>query len=58
MQVPLAVGGKQTVSVTLSARDLSVWSVTAHQWAKVSGKFGIAVGSSSKDLRLNTSVTL
>ena len=38
---------------TLTARDLSFWSETVRDWVLEAGEFGIAVGASSRDLRLS-----
>jgi len=54
----LASGGKAKVSLPLTARDLSIWDTTSHAWTPVSGTFGIAVGSSSRDHRLLGNITL
>ena len=39
--------------VKLTRRELSVWSVVKHAWVGVPGEYGVFVGSSSSDLRLN-----
>ena len=32
--------------------DPSVWDATAHKWSEVKGTFKVAVGASSRDLKL------
>jgi beta-glucosidase len=52
-------GGESTaVHFTLGSRDLSFWSVTAHDWVLEAGQFEIAVGASSRDLRLVATVDI
>ena len=53
--VLLDAGEAISVSVTLTPRDLSVWDVDAHAWARVPGTFGVHVGASSRDFRLSGS---
>jgi beta-glucosidase len=50
--LPLAPGEAATVALTLSPRDLSVWDAQAHAWARARGQFRVAVGASSRDVRL------
>ncbi|KAF7324634.1 Beta-glucosidase [Mycena kentingensis (nom. inval.)] len=54
------VGKGQSKSVTLHLRvkDVSVWDVVKQQWVLAKGKFGVAVGASSRDIRLTGSFTL
>jgi len=42
----------QTVVFKLLAQDVSIWSIEIHNWEVVSGTFGLSVGSSSRDSRL------
>ena len=55
-KVPLDPGDSATVSFTLTARDLSYWSIGRGDWVLEAGRFEIAVGASSRDLRLVTDV--
>ena len=50
----VALDPSETVTVTfsLSGLDLSVWDATAHKWSEVKGTFKVAVGASSRDLKL------
>jgi beta-glucosidase len=49
-KVKLAPGATQTVHLTLTKRDLSVWSLVENGWLEVNGVFEVAVGDSSADL--------
>ena len=55
-KVYLQPGEKAQVTLKLSPRDFSIWSVAAHSWQVVSGAFGVAVGSSSRDHRLTGTI--
>jgi beta-glucosidase len=57
-KVELAPGESTTVSLELHARDLSFYSPARKRWVLESGDFEIAVGASSRDLRLRTTVTV
>ena len=57
-KVALEPGEEKTVSFTLSPRDFAIWSVKIHDWFVESGKYCVAVGSSSRDLRLSTEITM
>ena len=49
----LAPGAAQTVSFTLTARDLTLWDATAHAHVPFpSGSYALWVGASAADLRL------
>ena len=54
----LVPGAKATVTVPLTEREVSVYSVAAHAWVGAKGAFGVEVGSSSADLRLHGTFTL
>ncbi|KAH7056013.1 beta-glucosidase-related glycosidase [Macrophomina phaseolina] len=51
-------GQKVSVSFPLKRRDLSVWNVVAQQWELQSGDYPIWIGASSRDLRLNATITI
>jgi beta-glucosidase len=55
-KVALGVGEVATLSWHLGSRDLSYWSVVVHDWVLEGGEFEIAVGASSRDLRLRATV--
>jgi beta-glucosidase len=52
VKLDLEPGESATAKFQLSAKDLSYWSVTDHSWCLEPGRFDIAVGASSRDLRL------
>jgi beta-glucosidase len=53
-KVDLEPGASQTVTFTLGARDLSYWSPSTADWLVEPDEFTLAVGASSRDLRLTT----
>jgi beta-glucosidase len=54
----LEPGASSPVRLDLVARDLSYWSVPRGEWVLEGGDFEIAVGASSRDLRLVTTVDI
>jgi len=52
----LAPGEGQTMTFRLRSRDLSYFSVRQHRWVLEGGAFQLAVGASSRDLRLTTTI--
>jgi beta-glucosidase len=57
-KVDLDPGETTAVEFALNARDLSYWSTTLNGWALEGGEFELAVGSSSRDLRLTTTLDI
>ena len=55
-KVHLEVGASETVTFVLDERDLSRWSTRAGGWVLEPGTFEVAIGASSRDLRLVTTV--
>ncbi|MEJ3750311.1 glycoside hydrolase family 3 C-terminal domain-containing protein [Actinomycetes bacterium KLBMP 9797] len=55
-KVPLAPGEARTVTFHLGARDLAYWSSEHRRWVVEAGIFQVAVGASSRDLRLSTTI--
>ena len=51
-KVNLAPGECAPVAFELGDADVSVWDADAHGWRKVAGQYGVLVGSSSLDIRL------
>jgi beta-glucosidase len=51
-KISLEPGAEQEVVFGLTARDLSYWSVLHRRWVLEPGEFQIAVGASSRDIRL------
>ena len=57
-KVALAPGEKKTVSVSLNARSFAYYSPEKHAWVVEAGAFAIKVGSSSRDIRLNSTFSV
>jgi beta-glucosidase len=55
-KVDLEPGQSTSVEFSLTARDLSYWSTAHHAWVLEGGVFEVAVGASSRDLRLTASI--
>ncbi|NUS51358.1 MAG: beta-glucosidase [Nocardioidaceae bacterium] len=55
-KLDLGPGQSGTATFALSARDLSYWSERVHGWVLEAGEFEVAVGASSRDLRLSRTV--
>jgi beta-glucosidase len=49
-------GESRSVTLRLDGRDLSYWSTSASDWVLEPGEFSLAVGASSRDLRLTTTI--
>jgi beta-glucosidase len=54
-RVTLAAGDSQTMTVHVGEQQLSSWASTAQRWLVGTGSRTMYVGSSSRDLRLQTS---
>jgi len=57
-KVFLQPGESRTVTIALSDRAFSTWNTRAHAWELVAGLHGIAVGSSSRDIRGTATVRI
>jgi beta-glucosidase len=57
-KVDLDPGETTMVDFALTARDLSYWSTSLNDWVLEGGEFELAVGASSRDLRLTTTVDI
>ncbi|MFN8074210.1 MAG: glycoside hydrolase family 3 C-terminal domain-containing protein [Kineosporiaceae bacterium] len=55
-KVALAPGESRRVELSLTARDLAFWHPAVRRWVVEPGAFDIAVGASSRDLRLSATV--
>ena len=53
-RVHLDAGESQQVNVHVPLRSLQYWSTASNRWATVPGQRKVYVGTSSRDLRLNT----
>lgn len=54
----LEPGASETVSFALMRRDLSYWDIVSQDWVIPTGEFGVSVGFSSRDLKLNGTMTI
>ena len=57
-KIALEPGGSRRVTFALTRRDLSYFHPRQGRWVVDGGEFGIAVGASSRDLRLSATVTV
>jgi beta-glucosidase len=55
-KVGIEPGQVVNVHFDLLRRDLSIWDVTVQKWNLQKGSYGVSVGASSRDLRLNGTV--
>lgn len=55
-KVYLEPGEEKAIKLTLSKRAFAFFNVNTHDWCVESGKFDILVGSSSRDIKLQSSV--
>jgi beta-glucosidase len=55
-KIDLDAGQSETLTFHLEARDFSYWSSTAGDWVLEPGEFTLAIGASSRDLRLTTAL--
>lgn len=57
-RIALEPGQVRRVTVPVGARELSFWSVIDHRWVVATGGRPIMVGASSRDIRLQTDVSV
>ncbi|KAL3420316.1 beta-glucosidase M [Phlyctema vagabunda] len=58
-KVHLEVGESKEIIFALNRRDLSIWDVVAQQWRLQQGvQYTVQIGASSRDLRLESSISL
>ncbi|KAJ7182195.1 glycoside hydrolase superfamily [Mycena crocata] len=51
-RVMLGAGQGKSVTLKLRRKDVSVWDVVSQQWVVAKGSFGVMVGASSRDIKL------
>lgn len=56
--VELQPGESQSVTLSLTRYDLSIWDVVGQSWVRANGTYSLSVGASSRDLRLNGTVPI
>lgn len=52
-KINLKANQTKSVTIHLTRRDLSTWSVVEQQWVLQSGSYGVYVGASVLDVRLH-----
>jgi beta-glucosidase len=57
-KISLDVGESTMVNFDLLRKDLSYWDVVSQNWVIANGTYGIYVGSSSRDLRLQQTINV
>ncbi|POS69099.1 glycosyl hydrolase family 3-4 [Diaporthe helianthi] len=57
-KLSLQPGASGTATFNMRRRDLSYWDVGSQNWIVPKGDFGISVGASSRDERLNGSIVI
>jgi beta-glucosidase len=56
-KISLDVGGSTMVEFDLMRKDLSYWDVVSQNWIVANGTYGVYVGSSSRNLKLQQTVS-
>jgi beta-glucosidase len=54
----VATGGTATVDIPLARRSFETWSTDAATWTLPAGTYRVSVGRSSRDLSLETALTV
>jgi beta-glucosidase len=57
-KVSIVAGETADVTFSLRRRDISYWDVSAQKWAVTTGTYTFSVGSSSRDIRANATLTI
>lgn len=57
-KVVLRPGESVEVGFALTRRELSIWDVVLQQWKLQEAEYGVFVGASSRDLRVNGTVVI
>jgi enamine deaminase RidA (YjgF/YER057c/UK114 family) len=57
-RITLPAGGSQVVTLTVKPRELSYWSTANQRWQVATGSRPLLVGTSSRDIRLQTNAVL
>ena len=57
-RVPLAPGASQRVTIELDSRAFAYWDIARERFVVEGGTFGVRVGASSRDVRLEGAVEL
>ncbi len=57
-KIKLEAGESRTVTLNLNERSFQYWSPAKAGWTADAGTYGLAIGSSSRDMRLNGNIQL
>lgn len=57
-KITLSAGESQSLTFSLTRKDLSFWDVVAQDWQIPSGSFGVTLGLSSRDVQADSSISL
>ena len=57
-KISLDAGGSTTVEFDLLRKDLSYWDVVTQNWVMANGTYEVYVGGSSRNLKVQQSVSL
>lgn len=57
-KVTLAPGESKTAKFTLNKDSFSAWDETSHQWRVLGGAYTVDVGSSSRDIRSKSTISI
>jgi beta-glucosidase len=57
-KLKMAAGASATATFKLRRRDLSVWDTAAKGWSVPKGEFGVLVGASSRDVRVQGKIVV
>ena len=55
-RVSLKKGETKVITIHIAPRQLSYWSVDAHEWTVATGQRALLVGSGSDDIRAKSSI--
>jgi beta-glucosidase len=54
----LKPGEERTITMTINSRAFSFWDIKNTKWQVEKGDYGILIGASSRDIRLQDSMTV
>ena len=57
-KLSIDVGQSVTVNFDITRKDLSFWDVVRQNWQLAKGEYGILVGRSSRDIKLEQTFTI
>jgi len=57
-KIRLAAGACGGVGFPITAADLQTWNVVTQKWELIAGTYALALGSSSRDIRVSSTLTV